>query len=221
MPIFEQLQLEEALLRTDDREWCLINFGSPEAIVMGISGKPEELVALDHLEANPIPLIRRFSGGGTVVVDHQTLFITFIGNGTDNFPCNIHQSVLKHYSFAPFTLRENDYVIGDRKVGGNAQYLRKERWLHHTTFLWDYRPDNMRYLSLPKKRPNYRQDRHHTDFLTTLAPHFPSLAAFHSALKEQLSLYFQPSPTPFPIDILNRPHRKSTAYVEKPNVIIA
>ena len=33
---------------------------------MGISGKPEELVNLDRLS---IPLIKRFSGGGTVVVD--------------------------------------------------------------------------------------------------------------------------------------------------------
>ena len=38
-PILEQLQLEERLLRTTQRNWCLINQGtSPPAIVMGISG---------------------------------------------------------------------------------------------------------------------------------------------------------------------------------------
>ena len=40
-PILEQLQLEEALFRADQRNWCLLNSGSPPAIVMGISGLPE------------------------------------------------------------------------------------------------------------------------------------------------------------------------------------
>lgn len=38
-PILRQLQLEEALLRVDDRNWCIINDGAATpAIVMGISG---------------------------------------------------------------------------------------------------------------------------------------------------------------------------------------
>ncbi len=45
MPILEQLRLEEALLRADDRNWILINRGSPPAIVMGISGKPINCIA--------------------------------------------------------------------------------------------------------------------------------------------------------------------------------
>lgn len=37
--IFRMLQLEEALLRTDDRNWLLLNEGTDQpAIVMGISG---------------------------------------------------------------------------------------------------------------------------------------------------------------------------------------
>ena len=27
---------------------------------------------------DPVPVIKRFSGGGTVIVDHDTLFVTFI-----------------------------------------------------------------------------------------------------------------------------------------------
>ena len=38
-PILEQLKMEEALLRSDNRNWCIINQGSPVSIVMGISGK--------------------------------------------------------------------------------------------------------------------------------------------------------------------------------------
>lgn len=39
MPILRQLLLEEALLRADTGNWCIVNNGtSVPAIVMGISG---------------------------------------------------------------------------------------------------------------------------------------------------------------------------------------
>ena len=60
-------------------------------------------------------------------------------------------------------------------MGGNAQTIVKNGWLHHTSFLWDYQPENMEYLTLPKKRPDYRQDRAHDDFLVKLNQTYPSL----------------------------------------------
>lgn len=49
-----------------------------------------------------------------------------------------------------------DYVFDDRKFGGNAQSITKHRWIHHTSFLWDYEVKNMSYLKLPAKAPEYR-----------------------------------------------------------------
>jgi len=45
-------------------------------------------------------------------------------------------------------LRENDYVLGPRKMGGNAQSIIKNRWVHHTSFLWDFDVLKMRYLKV-------------------------------------------------------------------------
>ena len=106
VPILQQLRLEEALLRADDTNWCIINDGSATpAIVMGISGyvaaslvparvhcmhaalagdgtgkcrKVEELVHVDKAKAAGMQVIKRFSGGGTVVVDGDTVFSTLI-----------------------------------------------------------------------------------------------------------------------------------------------
>lgn len=50
-----------------------------------------------------------------------------------------------------------DYVFGNHKFGGNAQSITKGRWIHHTSFLWDYEMMNMAYLKLPKRAPDYRQ----------------------------------------------------------------
>ena len=79
-----------------------------------------------------------------------------------------------------FSLQEDDYVLtldttGEtRKMGGNAQAITgKQGWLHHTSFLWDYEDFNMEcYLKLPEKRPDYRVDRSHKDFLVKLHEHY-------------------------------------------------
>ena len=93
VPRLRALRLEEALYRTDRRPWLITcetdgadgdavaaAHASSQAIVLGISGKPEEMVHADRVEAAQIPLIKRFTGGGTVVCDANTLFVTFIGD---------------------------------------------------------------------------------------------------------------------------------------------
>ncbi len=181
-PIEKQLAQEKQLMEQSTSNWCLINTGSIPTIVMGISGKEEELIDKTHLTNHPIPLIRRFSGGGTVVVDENTLFVTFIFQKEAHpFPAYPEPIMRwgatfyeKAFDLPHFGLRENDYVIGDKKCGGNAQYIRKTCWLLHTSFLWDFTEHNMRYLLHPKKTPQYRAGRAHTEFLCRLKDHFPS-----------------------------------------------
>ena len=196
--IYDQLLIEETLLRCDDRNFCIVSEGTSDAIVMGISGKVAELVDDSKAKALQLPIIRRFSGGGTVVVDENTLFVTFIFQKKafdfPPFPERIMQWTEKIYApiFSPhlFALRENDYVIGEKKFGGNAQYIKKERFLHHTSFLWDFCPHNMSALLHPKKTPSYREQRSHFDFLCTLKDFFPSKRELFTRLKQELANHF-------------------------------
>jgi lipoate-protein ligase A len=143
---------------------------------MGISGQPAQLLDLSKVREQTIPVIKRFSGGGTVIVDPHTLFVTFIMAKDHLDVAPYPEPILKWsadlytaaWNIPSFHLRENDYCIGDKKCGGNAQYMKKDRWLHHTSFLWDYKPENMDVLLLPPKRPAYRQNRTHDDFLCRL-----------------------------------------------------
>lgn len=201
-------------------------------IIMGIGGKPHKLLNMENVARDNVLVVKRFSGGGTVVVDHSSLWTTFIGRendfphvqpfprdimkwsadevfgpafssmknkilvestkplvkktmvvntkscGTagDGPPISVESSVpmsLDVKSSLNFALRENDYVLGEKKMGGNAQSIVKGGWLHHTSFLWDYDNDNMsEYLLLPEKRPDYRGNRVHDDFLVKLGTHF-------------------------------------------------
>ncbi|MGZ3633461.1 MAG: lipoyl protein ligase domain-containing protein [Parachlamydiaceae bacterium] len=222
IPIFEQLQIEEALFRADDRNWCIVNCGSSPAIVMGISGKQSQHICPNRIQQDPIPIIRRFSGGGTVIVDEQTLFYTLIGNRSMlTVPCypnellhwteTLYRPAFKNIEFA---LRDNDYVIQDKKFGGNAQYLAKERWLHHSSLLWDYHHDMMDYLLMPPKMPNYRKLRAHSEFLCRLCDHFHSQDTFHQSMIAALQQQFTLIPTPFESieQILKKDFRRSTRF---------
>jgi lipoate-protein ligase A len=208
------------------------------AIILGIGGKMESLVNTDAAKRDGVLILRRFSGGGTVVVDHDSLWTTFIGRNDVSmssegtavkpFPREImtwsadtifgpafsswneqviqsrtmngqkkrgRQTLVFHgkscglsggvgeslvlplhdnneaaheQTIPEFQLRENDYVLGERKMGGNAQSIVSSGFLHHTSFLWDYDNANMEYLTLPQKRPDYRGDRSHAEFLVKL-----------------------------------------------------
>jgi lipoate---protein ligase len=198
--IFEQLQLEEGLLRADDRNFFILSEGSATpSIVMGISGKVEQLVDLTKTTFLEIPLIRRFSGGGTVIVDEGTLFVTFIGNRDLIEPRNYTpESIMRwaeevlHPAFAPaaFHLKENDFAIKEKKCGGNAQYLQKKRFLIHTSFLWTYQKERMSLLLHPPKMPLYRQDRNHDEFLCPLEGLYPSKDHLITRISEEIKNKF-------------------------------
>jgi lipoate-protein ligase A len=77
--ILRQLQLEEALLRADGGSWCLVHDGAQQpAAVLGLSGRVEAMLHAQAVEQTGLAVVRRFSGGGTVIVDADTLFVSFV-----------------------------------------------------------------------------------------------------------------------------------------------
>nr|XP_009390305.1 PREDICTED: putative lipoate-protein ligase A [Musa acuminata subsp. malaccensis]XP_009390306.1 PREDICTED: putative lipoate-protein ligase A [Musa acuminata subsp. malaccensis]XP_009390307.1 PREDICTED: putative lipoate-protein ligase A [Musa acuminata subsp. malaccensis] len=205
VPILEQLHLEERLLRTSVDNWCIVNDRTNRpTIVMGVSGRPSELIELKSVLRDQIPVIKRFTGGGTVIVDDGTVFISFICNknaisGLQPYPHPIMSWTGQLYSevlrgFGDFHLRENDYAFNSHKFGGNAQSIIKERWIHHTSFLWDYDIKNMEYLKLPTRAPKYRSARPHVDFLCRMKEYVPSKSTFIERTIKSLGSYFLVKP---------------------------
>jgi lipoate-protein ligase A len=76
-----------------------------------------ELVEIEPVLQDRVPVVRRFSGGGTVIVDQETVFVTFICNksavtGLQPFPRDIMSWSGQLYGkvfdkFGEFHLREN------------------------------------------------------------------------------------------------------------------
>ena len=226
--ILRQLRLEEKLLRSPGAgNWCLLNDGTPErSVVLGISGKPHQLVDVRRALDDGVRVIKRFSGGGTVIVDRDTQFVTLVMNAAAVpdlalFPRQIMEWTGTLYGGRPhgvfadvpgWQLRENDYVIGERKVGGNAQSISKDRWLHHTSFLWDFREETMKYLTNPAKQPRYRANRSHSDFLAPLKTYLPdrnALATRIEAALEGMGLEVAPASIEQAEDAVAAHHRGS------------
>jgi len=195
--IYQQLIIEEAILKKNKDNWLITNIPLDPTIVMGISNTLEKMINLPLLANAPLCIVRRFSGGGTVITDQNTIFITFIMNSSDtvssipgkvfDWISNIYEEILP----ASSRLKENDFVISDKKFGGNAQYMKRDRWLHHTSFLWDYSELNMNYLKIPERAPLYRAQRSHTDFICKLKPFYSEKQDLFKQLVKKLNSLFK------------------------------
>lgn len=94
---------------------------SVEILFVDIIRKPAELVDVKSVLRDKISVIRRFTGGGTVIVDHGTIFVSFICNkeavpGLQAYPQPIMawSSLLYDEVFhgaLDYKLRENGNII--------------------------------------------------------------------------------------------------------------
>eukprot|EP01112_Ceratiomyxa_fruticulosa_P015416 TRINITY_DN4529_c0_g1_i6.p1 TRINITY_DN4529_c0_g1~~TRINITY_DN4529_c0_g1_i6.p1 ORF type:complete len:312 (-),score=57.35 TRINITY_DN4529_c0_g1_i6:24-959(-) len=210
VPIYTFLRIEEAIFRCKNAgSWLVTNVGTPSpSIIMGISGVAEKVSHIEKVKERGVNIIKRYSGGGTVVVSNNTLFVSLIGDQTflDKWKVKMYpreimkwtESVYKPvFKESPnFSLLENDYVIGKLKFGGNAQCLSLGRFVHHTSFLLDYNENDMDLLQMPDRAPEYRESRRHSDFLCKLKDHV------HLPPSDTQSTP-KITPTPLPYDILN------------------
>ncbi|KAF2078184.1 hypothetical protein CYY_000474 [Polysphondylium violaceum] len=212
-PILKQLQIEEAIYRSPNSgNWVVINKGTPDpTIIVGVTGRADKLVHLEEAKKRNIDTIKRFTGGGTVVTDDDTLFITFIFDqewfktiyqAKDYYPRDIMKwsehfynnvfnntnSSNSNHSLAPFSLMEHDYSYGTLKFGGNAQSFSRLKFIHHTSFLYDFKQDNMSaLLKHPDKEPEYRKNRDHLSFLCKLKDRFKSQDEIADRVEKQLT----------------------------------
>ena len=150
-------------------------------VVLGYSNKISEDVNLVACEKNNIPILRRISGGGTVLQGPGCLNYSLILNHRDNpkisgitstnhWVMGKNQQALQDLLGTPVTVKGiTDLALGEKKFSGNAQRRKKNALLFHGTFLLDFDLSLIeKYLLLPPRQPDYRQNRTHLDFLTNI-----------------------------------------------------
>jgi lipoate-protein ligase A len=179
--VAENLALDEALLLAAEagrgcevlRVW---EWPGP-AVVLGAGCRLAEDVDEAACAANGVPVLRRSSGGGTVLLGAGCLLYSLVlSHEREPALAEIQPS----YRFILGRVAEalggeaepagiSDLALGGRKFSGNAQQRKRRHLLHHGTLLHAFDLGAVEfYLRPPPRQPEYRAGREHADFLLNL-----------------------------------------------------
>lgn len=203
----ENLACDEALLdaaEAGDAGEVLRCWESPtHFVVIGYSNNVASEVNLAACEARGVPILRRCSGGGTVVQGPGCLSYTLILQITDAGPMRsisaANQFIMERNRAAietaigrPIHVQgHTDLAVDGLKFSGNSQRRRRRFLLFHGTFLLTFDLKLIgELLQMPSLEPAYRARRSHGEFLTNLAlPTATVRAALQSAWAATESLW--------------------------------
>tara|TARA_Y100001935_G_C17298998_1_gene507941 strand:- start:1358 stop:2053 length:696 start_codon:yes stop_codon:yes gene_type:complete len=182
----ENLAIDEAFLKLVDKGKyhegiCRIWESMTHFVVLGLSKKIEDDVHLDTCKKDGIPILKRCSGGGTVLQGPGCLNYGFV------LPINQHRDLAGIGTTTSYILSKvqerlepvvskteqkgiSDLVIDNIKFSGNAQRRLKNAILFHGTILYDFDLDLVsKYLKEPPIQPDYRKKRHHHQFIRNVS----------------------------------------------------
>jgi lipoate-protein ligase A len=179
----ENLALDEALLIAAEegsggevlRLWEQPTY----AVVVGSGGSVSIDVNTSACEAVGVPILRRASGGGTVLLGPGCLCFSLVlsydrAPGLNEIPASnryILARIVK--TLAPVIPAKvegtSDLAVCGVKFSGNAQQRKRKHFLHHGTLLCGFDLSRVaEYLNPPERQPEYRHDRPHAEFVTNL-----------------------------------------------------
>jgi lipoate-protein ligase A len=147
-------------------------------VIVGRHGRVAEDVQVERCSADEVPVLRRVSGGGAVVLGPGCLnYAVVVPLESDPALAQIAVSfrliltaIVEALSVPGLSIEGGtDLALNGRKVSGNAQRRGRRALLHHGTLLYDFDPGlAVRYLKEPARRPAYRHDRPHGEFIGNL-----------------------------------------------------
>lgn len=184
----ENLACDEALLEACEEEWegadagVLRFYESPRPfVVVGYGNRVATEVDVDACEAQGIPILRRPSGGGTVVLGPGCLAYALVlridaapelgtVTGTNRWVMERNRTAIESVVGRPVWVRGfTDLTLGTLKFSGNAQRRRRRAVLFHGTFLLSMDLEKVAgWLRRPSWEPEYREGREHGEFIVNL-----------------------------------------------------
>ena len=206
------IALDDALLRQVEEDgsgpvlrlWELETY----AVVLGRANRLAKNVDVAACRADGVPIVRRCSGGGTVLLGPGALvFSLILPVAATAHLAHIEPTTAALLDRILTALRNqvaglarqgtSDLAIGEGaaiKVSGNAQRWLRRTLLHHGTLLYNFDLDRIsRYLTPPEREPAYRGGRPHGDFVTNLPL---SAGALRQSLIDAWNATAPPPPVP-------------------------
>ena len=178
--VAENLRIDEERVREaslDGRRVLRLWWGGPPTVVLGCADKPETACHPDVCDRLGIDVVKRITGGGTVLQTAGVLNYSL--TMPDSGRLDIHRvfrlgadliiGALARLGIDAEQQGISDVAVGDRKISGNAQARKRHGVLLHGTIMVDVDPGLVEaVLKHPTREPDYRQGRSHEDFIITL-----------------------------------------------------
>jgi lipoate-protein ligase A len=206
------LALDEQLLAwaesEDVADGLLRLWESAQPIVVMGRSSPEREVHSEACRRDGVPILRRASGGSSVVLGPGCLAYALIlarrrhselrgVDGAHHFALDRLVAALAPLADGVARAGTSDLVLPSspseppRKFSGNSLRIKRTHLLYHGTILYDFALANVaRWLAAPQRAPEYRRSRDHGAFLIN----FP---ATRTALEQALINAWQAT-TPLP-----------------------
>ena len=180
-------------------------------VVVGRSSKLALEVNMHACRQDGIPVLRRMSGGASIVAGPGCLMFSVLLSLKDRPECRgldgAHRCVMTRIQRAVESALVAvgsdcqvriqgicDLTIDGRKISGNALRLKRHWMMYHGTLLVDMPLEWIdRYLLEPPKQPEYRAQREHRDFVESLGANFQDreqfINAFYRACQSEWMAY--------------------------------
>ncbi len=180
----ENLALDESLLyqiNQQDSLGCLRIWEVDQyAVVLGSSNQVAENVNQAACLQDQIPVLRRCTGGGTVLLGPGCfIYSLFLRITAEQHLAGIEATTREILNRISGTLNQlkpelsvevrgiSDLTVEGHKFSGNSQRWLTTTLLHHGTILYDFDLERIpRYLTSPEREPDYRSHRDHLEFVT-------------------------------------------------------
>jgi len=147
-------------------------------VVVGRNCRVAGDVIQEACHADDVRVLRRFSGGGAVVLApgclNYAVVLSLVSwpalvDVAESFRIILGRIVAALAIPGMSVAGETDLAFDGRKVSGNAQRRGRRALIHHGTLLFGFDPRlATRYLKEPARQPPYRAGRRHTAFLGNL-----------------------------------------------------
>ena len=144
------------------------------AVVLPRNGAADAWANLEACAVRDIPILRRDSGGGAVVLGPGCLSVALFLS-LDARPALVDVAgsyatllgaIADTLAIPDVTIRSTDLALGNRKFAGHAQRRLRHTLLHHGTILYGFDLGLIdTLLPEPPRRPAWRGSRRHREFL--------------------------------------------------------
>jgi len=161
----------------------MLRFWEPREyfVVLGYANRAESEVNLAACREENVGVYRRCSGGGAVLQGpgclNYSLILHIAGHAALQNITSANRHIMERQRLALERVLGRrvsvsgitDLTLGGRKFCGNAQRRKRRALLFHGVFLLCFHiPMMEKLLPMPSRKPDYRQERPHGEFLANL-----------------------------------------------------